>query len=516
MVVPSACFRRRLGWARCSISSAILGLILWTYPADALDPASSFAEYTATTWSHRDGLLSTFIRAIVQTDDGYIWLGTTDGLFRFDGVRFFPWHTKNPERRGLGVVNALCAARDGSLWVGTEAGIVGRVRGENFVSVRSGEAVQAVLEDRDGTVWVAAGDRLLQIRPNQLSSTDAEVSLPSNLLSGPLQALDGSIWVSTEDGVERVAQNRLTKMLPGRVWLSRDANGAVWATREDGLSEPVDGQSNFHHMSGTLNVHTILHDSRGTTWIGTFDEGLFRVRPGDGKLEHWMQPAGLVDNSVSSLFEDREHNLWVGTRNGLQRLHDSKIKTLTSRDGLASDEVVALASAANGTVWAATSRGVNRVDHGQRDLYLNGGKVTAIAADRLNRLWAATTTGVVRLIDGQPQSIPLSPELTHITAIAVDLREDVWLCDARRGLFRWSKGHIDDFSEEPLLQGKSFLSAEAVRVGVYGSDFATEGLSFSRMGDFVPIRITTAYLAAPSIRSPPTKMAQCGLAPKPG
>ena len=461
MVVLSACLRRRLGWAGYSTSCVIIGLILWTYPASAVDPTSSFAEYTATTWRHRDGLLSTFIRSIVQTADGYIWLGTTDGLFRFDGVRFFQWHTKSPERRGLGVVSALCAARDGSLWVGTEAGIVGRVQGENFVSVRSGAAVQAVLEDREGTVWVAAGDRLLQIRPDQLSSTAAAVSLPSSLLSGPLQDLDGSIWVSTEDGVERLSKNRLTKMLSGRMWLSRDANGAIWATREDGLSEPADAQSDFHHISGKLNIHAILHDSRGTTWIGTFEEGLFRVRPGDGKLERWTQAGGLVDNSVSSLFEDREHNLWVGTRNGLQRLHDSKIKTFTSRDGLASDEVVALASAEDGTIWAATSQGVNRVHHGQHDLYLKGANVRAIASDRQNRLWAGTATGVVRLIDGNPQSIPVSPELTHITAIGVDTRDDVWFCDASRGLFRWSKGHIDDFSEEPLLKGKSVLSAEA-------------------------------------------------------
>jgi ligand-binding sensor domain-containing protein len=372
-------------------------------------------------------------------------------------------------------VNALCAARDGGLWVGTEAGVVGRVQGENFVSVQSGAAVQVVLEDRDGAVWVAAGDRLLKILPDRLSSVAAEVSLPSILLSGPLDDPDGSIWVGTEDGVERLTQNRLVKMLSGRMWLSRGANGAIWATRENGLSEPVLGAFDSH-IPGKLNIHAILHDSRGTTWIGTLDEGLFRVRPSDQKLEHWTQSAGLVDNSVSSLFEDREHSLWVGTRNGLQRLHDSKIKTFTSLDGLASDEVFALASAADGTVSAATSRGVNRVDHARRDLYLKGAKATAIASDRQNRLWVGTATGVVRLIDGQPESIRLSPKLKHIAAIAVDSSDDVWLCDATPGLFRWSKGRIDDFSREPLLHGKSILSAEADSRGPVWFGLYEEGI----------------------------------------
>ncbi len=467
MVVRSPYFRQRpgkrsaisfLALTSYSVRCLTLGLVLGGYPANALDATSSFTEYASTTWTHRDGLRSTFIRSIVQTADGYIWLGTTDGLFRFDGVRFVQWRSK--EQHGLGVVNALCAARDGTLLVGTESGIVGRVRGENLVSIRSGAAVQAVFEDRDGTVWAAAGDRLLQYRSDLSSSTPAEVSLPSSFLSGPFQDSRGSIWLSTEDGVERLGQNRLTKILSGKMWLSRDASGAIWATRDDGFSEPVDARSTFHE-SGRLNIHTVLHDSRGTTWIGTFGSGLFRVRPADGRMEHWTQSAGLVDNSISSLFEDREHNLWVGTRNGLQRLHDSKIKTLSSRDGLASDEVVALASAADGTVWAATSRGVNRVDHGHRDQYLKGSKVNAIASDLQSRLWVGTATGVVRVTNAQAESIPMSPQLTHITTIAVDTHDDVWLCDAIHGLFRWSNGHIDDFSQERLLQGKPILTAEA-------------------------------------------------------
>ncbi len=240
------------------------------------------------------------------------------------------------------------------------------------------------------------------------------------------------------------------------MWLSQAANGAIWATREDGLSGPVDAPLRSGRATARLNIDTVLRDSEGTTWIGTPGSGLFRVGSDDGTLQQWTQSAGLVDDSVSSLFEDREHNLWVGTRNGLQRLHDSNLRSLTSRDGLASNEVVALAAAPNGDLWAATSRGVSRIDHGHRDLYLKGAEVSAIAADRQSRLWAGTATGVVRGIKGE--SVRLFPELTRVTAIAIDSRDDVWLCDAIRGLFRWSGGHTDDFSREPLLRGKRVLS----------------------------------------------------------
>src|SRR5580692_5084172 len=119
MAVISIRILYRFGRLGCFLAAVIFHLIVAACPASALDPASSFADYASTTWTHRDGLRSTFIRAIAQTADGYIWLGTTDGLFRFDGARFVQWHSKEPAPHGLGVVNVLGAARDGSLLVGT-------------------------------------------------------------------------------------------------------------------------------------------------------------------------------------------------------------------------------------------------------------------------------------------------------------------------------------------------------------------------------------------------------------
>ncbi len=115
MVFLAAWSQHRLGRTGYFLPCIIMGLILEAYPASVLDPTTPFPEYVSANWTHKDGLRSTFIRSIAQTAAGYIWLGTTDGLFRFDGVRFIQWRTK--EQHGLGVVNVLCAARDGSLLV---------------------------------------------------------------------------------------------------------------------------------------------------------------------------------------------------------------------------------------------------------------------------------------------------------------------------------------------------------------------------------------------------------------
>jgi len=120
----------------------------------AADPNKPLTEYTHTVWTHKDGIPSAFIYAIAQTSDGYLWLATTDGLVRFDGVRFVHWRPKTGYTALLGVVRSLCAARDGSLWIGTETGLIGHIRGDDLTTSSVGAQIEALLEDHDGTLWV--------------------------------------------------------------------------------------------------------------------------------------------------------------------------------------------------------------------------------------------------------------------------------------------------------------------------------------------------------------------------
>src|SRR6202011_994538 len=107
-------------------------LVSLTRPASAFDSTKPLTEYTRTVWTHKDGIPSAFIYLIAQTTDGYLWLATADALVRFDGVRFVHWRPKTGHTELLGVVQSLCAARDGSLWIGTAAGLVGHIRGDDL------------------------------------------------------------------------------------------------------------------------------------------------------------------------------------------------------------------------------------------------------------------------------------------------------------------------------------------------------------------------------------------------
>lgn len=216
--------------------------------AEASASSKPLTEYTHTIWTHKDGIPSAFIYAIAQTRDGYLWLATTDGLVRFDGVRFVHWRPKTGHTELLGVVRSLCAARDESLWIGTAAGLVGHIRGDDLTVSSVGTQVEAMLEDSDGTLWLTTKDRIIRFRTATQPQIGTATVLPGPFLSGPLQDKSGFIWISTESGVLRFdprdPQVRFVKRLKGRFWLSEDTGGPIWITSTDGLTQPLrEGQA---------------------------------------------------------------------------------------------------------------------------------------------------------------------------------------------------------------------------------------------------------------------------------
>ena len=199
-------------------------LALLTLRAGAFDSNKPLTEYTHTVWTHKDGIPSAFIYSIAQTRDGYLWLATTDGLVRFDGVRFVHWRPKTGHTALLGVVRSLCATRDGSLWIGTAAGLVGHLRGDDLTTFSVGAQVAAIFEDRDGTLWVATENNLLRFRAATQELMGTAITLPGTFLSGPLQDRSGSIWFTTLSGAQRLdssnPQGPPAEIAKGRYWLS--------------------------------------------------------------------------------------------------------------------------------------------------------------------------------------------------------------------------------------------------------------------------------------------------------
>src|SRR5215831_20929033 len=158
----------RMGPNKVGFGVAIGTLALLVSPCRALDPARAITQYTHDAWRTEEGLPQNSVQAIAQTRDGYLWLGTQEGLVRFDGVRFTVFDSRNSPAIRDDWVRALCEARDGTLWVGTAEGLLrsrnGRFDGWQPDGVLSRAMILQVYQARDGALWVASIRGLVRLK----------------------------------------------------------------------------------------------------------------------------------------------------------------------------------------------------------------------------------------------------------------------------------------------------------------------------------------------------------------
>jgi signal transduction histidine kinase/ligand-binding sensor domain-containing protein len=450
----------------CRLTSvfAVLGLAVTVLPpvaADAAERRDPFKDYTTEYWSARHGLGSSRIFAITQDQVGYLWLGTEGGLVRFDGVRFVRWLAL-PEA----TVTALCNGRDGSLWVGfgNANGGISRIRNGKIdhygepQGILSSATVVFLLEDRTGTIWAGKRDGLYRFQRNRWERMHEEHGLPDARPYAGYEDNHGNLWFGTSVGVIRRLkdEDRFEFVDPARniQMFTEDASGAVWrADSVDGFALVGSKQSAPKSFHG--NGVRVLYDRRGDLWVGTGTEGLWKVRrhpsPQAASIERITIRDGLSSDTVRSLFEDREGNVWVGTEAGLHRFTPSAVTSITN---VGSRPIVSASS--DGGAWVGSTTGLTQFDaerrrqHGQQ-LGVRGPETTAMYTDRSGTLWVATPGGVVRRVAGRWVPVVLGGTARRwgIGSLATDSRGTLWLCDQDDGIFYWTAGKLTAFVPPP-------------------------------------------------------------------
>ena len=450
------------------LSALLLGVALTAQlavQAHAAELDSLLSGYTLTSWATKDGLPGT-VRAIAQTDDGYLWLGTADGLVRFDGVRFAPWVAVNTTPFPDVGIRALLVAHDGSLWAGfdDEAG-VGRLRDGQAQGFSEADgvalgSVTGLAEDHQHTIWAVStaglfrfdGARWQKLGPRHGFSGESALSL--------FVDETGALFVGTATGVFRFSEGTervepVSTSIDDVLGLSGDAAGNVWTT------DPVVGFARLGEDMGARRTRTpgigsrVLHDRHGSLWVGTLGQGLWRVRrPGaepDATVEQATVATGLPSNRVLALFEGREGNIWAGTFEGLSQLTPHRVTPVMTL-GL----IAAVDATPDGDVWVATTEELIRFS-GKTAASESGGTrlpipgITALAADPEGVVWAATNGTLFRISGARvsPVPVPHDPPLSRIASLASDRRGGLWIVDADLGLFRWRRGQLESVAAGP-------------------------------------------------------------------
>ena len=422
------------------------------------------AQYSIASWGHKDGLPSTFVFSIAQTRDGFLWLGTDDGLVRFDGLQFMQLRPALPKGELPGQVRVLHVSPHGELLFGTGTGLVGIMRGDGLEATQLDAAVDSIQVAADGSVWVATNATLWHLDAATLEPAEPPIQLPDGWASGPLQEGNGREWIATQTGLLYVEAGRMVQVSHGRTWLLTARGGhPAWLDQNGGLhwlgisGTPTGPRAPAH--SGAA-ISTAMTDSNGCLWIGTAGDGVLRV-PSDphAPVQHYTRNDGLSSDFIRSILEDREHNIWVATEDGLDRFRRNEVFALTRRDGLISNHVNSIAAGNDGSVWLATVDGLQRLAGGQTATYRSGVRILSLLIDGDHRIWAGSSAGLLRWENGRELPTGKNAGFTAVTALAADATGAMWFVDADKGVFREEPGNEPAAVSDPAIQHRRITAA---------------------------------------------------------
>ena len=482
-------------------------LTLWLVASAVVTAAAAPSrDYIIDVWGTERGLPTSYVNAVAQTPDGYLWIGTQNGLLRFDGLRFVAFDPDTTPALAHARVEHLFVDRSGTLWANTYDGSLTSVRRGVFQREWTGGGpldFEAFLAGSSGGEPVFVLDHGAVIRRRGDATGAWDVHRPPGDAM-PLFAEDaaGALWVrSVDGGLWRLRDGRfeavpmtglrgrqvqcLTRDGAGRVWVGTEAEIAVFDggrfqtmtptngearldvsmlrfTRDGGLWAVANGRARKARdrswiwtddagrgLTGPFRVSVnFLEDRRGGVWLTHFGKGVLHVRP-DGVARRITSADGLPATRVRDLLEDREGNVWLAIeRAGLVRIRDAWFQTL-STEGRSEIAVASVAADRDGAMWIGSmGDGLQRYRHGTLASYpvpdaMAGGFVFSVVPDATGRIWLSADREDLFYFDGHR----IRPSRVHVHGIKTLLADrdgGLWL-GTKTGVARLAGGRLHVF-----------------------------------------------------------------------
>ncbi len=455
--------------------------ILFSLTLSGLDLKVPLQQSMHTVWTTKNGLPSDSINDIFQDHNGYIWIGTFNGLVRFDGINFFTYSKYEDRGFESNSVTTLILGKDHEMWIGTNGEGIARYKNNTFEMFNSSELKNNIIKslsvDRSGNLWIGSGNGLLKL------DQKGKISLPlGGFFNGTSIEMiyreeNGQLWISTSTGGVSVYSNEKRKNIPlldkiGNVVVTsvlKDKNNDIWiGTKNDGLYL-IKNKSllNFSHYKDfqAKTITSLWSDKTNCMWIGT-DSGLFRYY--NNKFCRYSEDNGLSNNQVSDVLEDKEGNLWIATsRGGINKLSNGKFISLTTKQGLIHDKVNSIFQESENVFWIGTDGGLSILKNRQfvrqkiTD-YLKGIRIRHINKDSRGKFWISTYSdlGLVTFMKGRIKNYTSADGLTSDRCrISIeDHKGNIWI-GTSNGLNNINrKSVIKTFSKKDGLSNEYILS----------------------------------------------------------
>lgn len=460
------------------------------------------AESVHQTWDDESGLPQSNALALAQTRDGYLWIGSEEGLTRFDGRLFTTFTRRNTPGLGGNYITALLAARDGSLLVGTRGRGLSILKNRRFTNFTTSDgllsdSITALAEGGDGTFWIGTAAGLHSWNGRTFRRFTAADGLPGESVSDLAEDDAGTLWIGSSTGIASLKDGRFTAYpggsgVPLSVTEVVPDGDAVWiGTRGHGLLRFARGRfETFTTKQGLPNDY-VLSVAKGNeaVWIGT-QGGVSRLA--NGAFSHFDSRAGLLGDHVWSILEDRDGSVWIGTTSGLNRLKASSVVNLDTRHGLSHEIVLPILQMRSGEIWVGTAGGGlnryrnRRFEHFDTTDGLSSNVVVALAEAPDGSLWIGTTGGVNRFADGRIEKNPIGTSQQVIVArsLHVDRNGSLWIGTPDSGAIRVRGDRREHFTTREGLAGNAISDFHEDRDGVLWIASETGGLSKFHEGRF--------------------------------
>jgi signal transduction histidine kinase/ligand-binding sensor domain-containing protein len=456
------------------------------------------AQHRFEAFTADNGLPQNVIRGIHQTPDGYLWIATFDGLARFDGVRFTIFNKSTVPGLTTNRFGLMQGSPDGDLWLGTEASGVTRYHRGSFETYGAAEGipgniVRGITGDDAGHVWILTQGAIAEW--SEVARRFTIVQDQSSARYEPLLWDNSGFWAADPSGIHCFLQGKsinysLPEWLPGKsIWgVARDQAGTIWIETVDGKHASItangkasrisnaDASTTYTDRQGhiwtiriglrltrsmehlsfgpakSVRFTSLYEDREHNLWLGSEGQGLLRFQP--QSIHVYSKEQGLIDRNVYPIYQDHSGAIWVGAwQSGVSRFVNGKFTNYVISDNLPVRLATSIVEDRQGTIWVSTHAGVSTFRRGKferpaQPTFPPGTIVQAMFQDRQGTMWFGTSTGLVSLKDGATRKLAMKDGLAtdDVRVLAEGLAGELWI-GGYGGLTRIQNGQFTRWTE---------------------------------------------------------------------
>jgi ligand-binding sensor domain-containing protein/signal transduction histidine kinase len=398
--------------------------------------------------------------------DGALWIGSPEELIRIPSANLNQFEltgliSYHPGPGKASEITCLRFSKSGVLWVGTADGLF-RYEGDQFVAVGPRVATRQIEEAPDGHLLAITAEGFTEFAGSEVVTHPQltnQLGVKVGEIFHVLKDIHGNTWYCTAMGVARETNGQIEKLGTyarnghGAFRAYEDAKGTVWIGKEEGLFRAT--VNGLELVAGGLKVRSLYSDRDDNLWVGTNGDGLYRYK--DRAVRIFTKEDGLPNDAVQTVLAAHDGTVWIGANcGGISRFDGTHFQTLNEKDGLANSCVWALAEDANHDLWIGTwGGGAFRYHNGAFTQYAKSqgmadDRVTSIVAARDGSVWFGTRDGLTRLKNGQLRTFTTVDGLSNnsIYGVFEDRAGVIWI-GTRQGLDRLAGDRFENFAAAP-------------------------------------------------------------------